>query len=261
MLIQQIEIISLLKINPTFMSFLKANYSIWNSEKYQQLYSSHSDNISYSTLYFGQSLISFCTQTLTLGVCCFIVFKLLSLCFKKPSKTDCYLKRLLYNSIKERAYWWSLMISLFEADFLVLCYECLNQFSLPFFYAFENKLNLVVVVFVFFSLICYGLVGYSLLFNYESKTSCILIFTKSKFRESFWLEAFVILMIKMCKSFAHSALFELNENRFIFLATVDVLAICVLIGFKCNFTNKFNFITSMTYQIGICAINILLFLR
>ncbi len=243
------------------MSFLKANYSIWNSEKYQQLYSSHSDNISYSTLYFGQSLISFCTQTLTLGVCCFIVFKLLSLCFKKPSKTDCYLKRLLYNSIKERAYWWSLMISLFEADFLVLCYECLNQFSLPFFYAFENKLNLVVVVFVFFSLICYGLVGYSLLFNYESKTSCILIFTKSKFRESFWLEAFVILMIKMCKSFAHSALFELNENRFIFLATVDVLAICVLIGLKCNFTNKFNFITSMTYQIGICAINILLFLR
>jgi hypothetical protein len=89
--------------------------------------------------------------------------------------------------IDERAHWWSLMISLFEGNFLVLCYECLNQFSLAFFFAFENKVNLFLSVSVFFSLICYGIVGYPLLFNYCKKTSCILVFTKPKRRDSFWL--------------------------------------------------------------------------
>ena len=174
-LIQQIEVISLLRLNPNYLSFISADYSIWSSDYYQSVYTS--DNISYTPLYFGRAIISFCVQTIAINIFLFALFKLLNCCIKKHSNDSCF-KKVIHNMLTERTHWWALMVSLFESDFLVLCYECINQFSMPFYYALQNKINLVLGVVVFFILTVYGLIGYSLLhYLFGNKTKCLLIFS------------------------------------------------------------------------------------
>ena len=175
-MIEQVEVISLLRLNPNYLSFMSANYSVWSSDYYQSVYIS--DNISYTPLYFGRAIILFCAQTIVINIFLFTLFKLLSRCFKKHSNNGCF-RRVIHNMLTERTRWWALMVSLFESDFLVLSYECVNQFSMSFCYAFENKINLVVVVVVFFMLAVYGLMGYSLLhYLFGNKTRCLLTFSK-----------------------------------------------------------------------------------
>ncbi len=148
-----------------------------------------------------------------------------------------------------------------EADFLALCFYCLNQIALPFAFAFENKANLLASLIVFFVLTVYGTVGYALMNRHCRKFSTkLLVFCKYA-NESVWLESGLTFTLNLCKSFAHSAVITDTLVKFVMLALIDVCFIVLIISARRLFFNKVHFTVYLIYQIAVLIVNFFLFLK
>lgn len=188
--------------------------------------------------------------------------KLLCTFFNKYIRSKNCLVKAIRDALKENTRWWSLLMGIIESDFLVLCLYSLNQISLSYTFCFENKINLVAAIGFFLVLFLYGTVAYSLLHeSYRKRTANMLIFSKHHSTRSYCLESTIILMIKLFKSFAHSALLASNSGKFVLLCSLDLVLVVFIILNRGSFYNKAHFIVYLLYQVGVGSINTLLVLK
>lgn len=162
----------------------------------------------------------------------------------------------------ERSHRWSLIISLVEDDFLVLCFYNLNQFALSYFYEFENKTNLVGSVVTFFVLTLYSTSCYPMLnFLFGKTTERLIVFSSSKKLSAYWIENTILISIKYLKSFPHSLLITNPLHKFIFLVSIDFVIIVFVVAARKNFFGFFYFAIYLAYQLGVLVINSILLIK
>ena len=125
--------------------------------------------------------------------------------------------QLLYDSFKIRSKLWVLMVMLLDPGLFKLTYEAFIQISLPFFFDFRTKANMIFCISVLFVVILYSLTFNLMIRRFYPKSSEIILTAAKSTRRGFVLETLTISTNKAIKAFIHSSIIQYHSNKMILL--------------------------------------------
>lgn len=151
----------------------------------------------------------------------------------------CKLINKMENFLRRRTKTWVFIIMIFETNFQIITYYCFNSVSLFFCFTWINKTNQVLAVLCLFVMMIYFLVGYSLIYNYNNKSSVRLLLMTKVYQKNrnipFIFESFVYLGNKFFKAMIHSNIVPLHSTKMLFLIPLQLLLIVFSISKKIYF--------------------------
>lgn len=88
----------------------------------------------------------------------------------------------IYLCLKRDSAWWTLLISIFQANILILSYDSALQTLLPSSFVWNDKFNLTFTFIVLFILIIYSICFFVLIFSMLPKGTSSNLLCRCKFR-------------------------------------------------------------------------------
>ncbi len=153
----------------------------------------------------------------------------------------------LYKFVKRQSKWWSVFVGMIEANGVMFGFCCGLQMQLFGYKDGTDKVNIVFMVLIFFSIIFYASSFYLLVgaFNKKKYSSTLLVYTKLV-KKSLFFEPLLILARSFIKSFFHSYLLLAYLSQIVLLLIIDLIFVIFSLSMKNLYRNNliFFFLTS-----------------
>ena len=141
-----------------------------------------------------------------------------------------------------------------EANGVMFGFCCGLQMQLFGYKDGTDKVNIVFMVLIFFSIIFYASSFYLLVgaFNKKKYSSTLLVYTKLV-KKSLFFEPLVILTRSCIKSFFHSYLLLVYSSQIVLLLIIDLIFVIFSLSMKNLYRNNLIFFFLTSYLLGFAA--------